>query len=420
MKDDKFEELLMEALSPKISDEEIMMKPKENIETMKRANVKKVVITAIAACLVFAMTALAAGKIKAFVSGWNLKTYENHADMGKAAEDAGEPSIPIIGDMDYNGLGVEKDYNEAINCYGSYNRYNLDLNVYYKDLNDSQKQILTEYIENRLKEEDVSYDEIISFSNVYNDKLNNYEESKRLDKNALEIIQNTPISERTEQMDNQYARYALSELEKTMQKPTENTGSIPKSLQPGDVFTFGCFNKEPIEWKVLERDSDGAFYVVSTKILFKSDYNSLPKWLNSTFLNYSFTEEEKKHIKPHVFENFLKFDDTYIYVPERDQLVKFEGEYKEGSIKQTAFAESQSKNNEVMCFDATSILPNGQEGRLISENTRLPVLSKNLSARTKALLPIISKSACRFWSTNCFGAVEFLCSLPFLPTAELW
>ena len=89
MKDDKFEELLMEALSPEISDEEIMMKPKENIETMKRANVKKVVITAIAACLVFAMTALAAGKIKAFVSGWNLKTYESHADMGKAAEDAG-------------------------------------------------------------------------------------------------------------------------------------------------------------------------------------------------------------------------------------------------------------------------------------------------------------------------------------------
>ena len=35
MKDDKFEELLMDALSPEISDEEIMMKPKENIETMK-------------------------------------------------------------------------------------------------------------------------------------------------------------------------------------------------------------------------------------------------------------------------------------------------------------------------------------------------------------------------------------------------
>ena len=89
MKDDKFEELLMEAFSPEISDEEIMMKPKENIETMKRANVKKAVITAIAACLIFSMTALAAGKIKAFVSGWNSKTYERHADIGKAAEDAG-------------------------------------------------------------------------------------------------------------------------------------------------------------------------------------------------------------------------------------------------------------------------------------------------------------------------------------------
>ena len=287
----------------------------------------------------------------------------------KAADDAGEPSIPIIGDMYYNGLGVEKDYDEAINFYGSYNRYNLDLNVYYKDLNNSQEQILTEYIERRLKEEDVSYDEIIYFSNVYEDKLNNYEESKRLEKTALEIAKNTPIAERTEQMDNQYARYALSELEKTLEKPTQNTGNIPKSLKPGDIFTFGCFNKEPIEWKVLERDSDGAFYVVSTKILFKSDYNSLPKWLNSTFLNYSFTEEEKKHVKPHVFENFLEFDDTYIYVPERNQLVKFEGDYEEGSIKQTAFAESQSKNNEVMCFDATSILPNGQKGRLISENT---------------------------------------------------
>lgn len=287
----------------------------------------------------------------------------------KAADDAGEPSIPIIGDMYYNGLGVEKDYDEAINCYGTCNRYNLDLNVYYKYLNDSQKQILTEYIEKRLKEEDVSYDEIICFSNTYKDKLDNYEESKRLEKTALEIAKNTPIAERTEQMDNQYARYALSELEKTLEKTTQNTGNIPKSLKPGDIFTFGCFNKEPIEWKVLERDSDGAFYVVSTKILFKLDYNNLPKWLNNTFLNYSFTEEEKKHIKPHDYKDFMSFDDTYIYVPEQDQLTKIEGEYEEGTIKQTEFAKNQSINNEVMCFDAESIYPNGKKVRLISKST---------------------------------------------------
>lgn len=93
-------------------------------------------------------------------------------------------------------------------------------------------------------------------------------------------------------------------------------------LKAGDVITLGEYEQdnnlsngqEPIEWTVLDKRSDGKLLVVSKYILDGRKYNdkdidvtwetcTLRKWMNSTFLNTAFTEEEQALIPNVIIKN---------------------------------------------------------------------------------------------------------------------
>jgi len=84
----------------------------------------------------------------------------------------------------------------------------------------------------------------------------------------------------------------------------------------GDILTFGSYQNEPIEWRVLAV-KDGKALVVSEKILDARPYNidnedvtwescTLRVWLNGDFLRDAFTLEEREFI----VETIIKNDDN--------------------------------------------------------------------------------------------------------------
>lgn len=93
----------------------------------------------------------------------------------------------------------------------------------------------------------------------------------------------------------------------------EDTGPDLETAKAGDVITYGEFEqdndtsngKEPIEWLVLENDN-GRLTVISRYVLDYGKMNDVYStswdqcdvrtWLNKTFYNESFTEEERMHI----------------------------------------------------------------------------------------------------------------------------
>jgi len=98
-------------------------------------------------------------------------------------------------------------------------------------------------------------------------------------------------------------------------------------IQEGDIIQFGTYEqdgnssngKECIEWIVLTVE-DGSAFLISKYCLARKQYNeklatvnkieevtwetcTLRKWLNSTFYNESFSDEEKEQIIPSVLDN---------------------------------------------------------------------------------------------------------------------
>lgn len=88
----------------------------------------------------------------------------------------------------------------------------------------------------------------------------------------------------------------------------------PGVALPGESVEFGAFRKnedggaekEALEWIVLSNE-DGELLLITRDVIFAKEYNeggkaaywsncSLRKWLNNTFINNAFTEEEKGHI----------------------------------------------------------------------------------------------------------------------------
>ena len=165
-------------------------------------------------------------------------------------------------------------------------------------------------------------------------------------------------------MDAFFVKHALAKLKEESQRPTENTGAIPKDPKVGDVFTFGRFRGEPIAWKVLEKYDDGKVYVISTKILAKMDYATAAEWLNTDFLEFAFTEEERSRIDGHDFRGFRE-EKTYVYLPDQEELEKFEGTYPVGTIEQTDFARSLSMVDTVMCLYDDCIQADGTRPRML-------------------------------------------------------
>ncbi len=98
--------------------------------------------------------------------------------------------------------------------------------------------------------------------------------------------------------------------------PTPTSTPIPKpTVKVGDIVTFGSYEqdndptngKEPIEWEVLNVDSDGICLLISKYALDCESYNaaqkdvtwetcSLRNWLNGSFYNATFNAIERDKI----------------------------------------------------------------------------------------------------------------------------
>ena len=102
----------------------------------------------------------------------------------------------------------------------------------------------------------------------------------------------------------------------------ENGALVESAYAVGDVITFGKYEQdndttngtEDIEWIVLDRDSDGNLLVISKFCLDYHAYHTedayvtwetceLRSWLNSSFLNSAFTEDELYRIVSHLVDN---------------------------------------------------------------------------------------------------------------------
>jgi hypothetical protein len=103
---------------------------------------------------------------------------------------------------------------------------------------------------------------------------------------------------------------ATDEEEETVSSaPADSVTDISEfsSLTPGSLFIFGEYEGEPIEWIVLENEAD-EIYCLSRDIVSQQPYESdgnvllwndstLCYWLNSTFFEEAFTDEEKVRIE---------------------------------------------------------------------------------------------------------------------------
>ncbi|MCR4562595.1 MAG: hypothetical protein K5694_05280 [Bacilli bacterium] len=277
----------------------------------------------------------------------------------------GLDSLPIMGDIYYYGLGVEKDPKAAIYAY-----VNSDQEVltYYNVLRCDQEERLKILCDDLSKNEDLSFDELRELEDAYKHIISEFYKSEEISKRIHQKIMDTPVSDRTDEMNAIYIDYVVKDLDEKLSAPKNNTGSIPENPKVGDIFIFGAFNGEPIEWKVWAINDDGSIYVVSTKIIFKIGCQKVINWLNHSFIDHSFSAEERKHIVGQIYPPFNRYEKTYIYLPSSDQFMQFEGEYPEGTIKETELAKNLSKNKRVLCGDARSIMENGELSRVIDRH----------------------------------------------------
>ena len=285
------------------------------------------------------------------------KDYDMAYDLfASAAKNAGQDYIPIMGDMYFEGLGVDKDLNMALLCYTDFNTYNKYNIIPYRKLTEKQKERLSSLVNKVLSKKNIRFEDLklayLTYQNQIYDKVKGKEVYDRMVDYALA----TPLDKRNDYMNELVLKYNLDKVKDSLKKPLRNVGNIPSSLKPGDIFTFGNFNGEDLTWKVLEKNSDGSFYVVSTKIIVKMNYEMAPEWLNDVFYNYSFTEEEKKHIVSHEYSNFLKYEETHVYIPQHETFLKYEGDYL-GNIEETKLASSLSNNKDILCFNAEILEP---------------------------------------------------------------
>ena len=101
-----------------------------------------------------------------------------------AASDAGEPSLPVIGDMYFDGLGVKQDFEKALNCYCQYNSFNLDLNVYYKEMGEKQKQRLYFLLEKLGEIPNLTLDDLTFIWKTYEKRLGDQKKAEEWKKKA--------------------------------------------------------------------------------------------------------------------------------------------------------------------------------------------------------------------------------------------
>ena len=119
---------------------------------------------------------------------------------------------------------------------------------------------------------------------VYRYRLHDYGKISEVEERMDRLIESTPVEDRSSEMDDFYISRWKEKWKKTVEKPTTNSGAIPKDPKPGDTFFYGTFNNEPLEWKVLEVYDHGVF-VITKNIIFKTCYDGIFEWLNTDFVD---------------------------------------------------------------------------------------------------------------------------------------
>ncbi len=304
-----------------------------------------------------------------YLKGLGVKTNPKKAlkYFEMAAENAGEPTIPIIQDMRKERLlPCEVDpIVDVLHGYGDLNVHNLDKYVYYKELNEDQASTLKKTADFYLTQEHLLDFGTLGFlRDIYRYRLHDREKVEEINNLTDRLIESTPQEERTEGMDDYYVSRWKENWEKSVVRPSVNSGSIPKDPKPGDTFFYGTLANEPIEWKVLEVYDDGTFFIVTTKIILKMPHDGIFEWLNTDFIDNVFTEDEKKRIVSHDYRALRRYRPTYIYLPDRKQLEALEDLSQ--PVPQTALAMTMGRDNSFYVIDGTTVEPSGRGYRFIA------------------------------------------------------
>ena len=91
----------------------------------------------------------------------------------KVAYESGTEYLPIMGDIYYEGIGVEKDFYQAMLCYADYMRNNESL--YYFDLSETQLNRLDELLKERIANPDIEEDELRWIIDLYKNIINDWD-----------------------------------------------------------------------------------------------------------------------------------------------------------------------------------------------------------------------------------------------------
>lgn len=176
------------------------------------------------------------------------------------------------------------------------------------DKRDAQKDVLMP-LEAEPDVAEVETEAVVTRSDVSEDVTDAVE--------AEPVIETEPLTDETETHVAEDESYVIPEPVTENETITE----VPKKLNPGvnDEFGFGSDSKtgEPVSWKVLAVRENKAL-IISSDTVFEMPYNqtdgsfswqdcTLRKYLNGTFLDEYFTQEERDRIVPCIIVN----DETY-------------------------------------------------------------------------------------------------------------
>lgn len=226
MTDKKMDQLLMQALSPNIHDEETKVRLNERKETtMMKFNTRRMGILIACICLFAGITVFAAGKIESLQTGKNYKAFTKYEDYDKAVAKAG---YQIAAPEQLNDEYIFKEYS-----------------IVGTDAKDSDNNTVSSFKEFKVTYEDKKGDQLV----LNTLKSSDYQDEDVVKPDEICNINGVSVSYTTYRMITVPDDYELTAKEKAMQE----TGKI--------WFTKGGFdNREETEYAFVSWEKDGIRY----------------------------------------------------------------------------------------------------------------------------------------------------------------
>ena len=133
------------------------------------------------------------------------------------------------------------------------------------------------------------------------------------------------VDENIVQNDNKVDENIVQNDNKVDENIDQNDNKVDENIDPNDYkvgenITFGHYEqdnntsngKEPITWRILDKNSSGQYLIISEKVLDNKPYNAestditweestLRSWLNGSFIDTAFSEEEKAGFAIHQY-----------------------------------------------------------------------------------------------------------------------